>query len=348
MSGVKFTIDGFAANSIGALAGTPAAARQSWFGDGSRGCWFDPMDMGTMWQDVAGEVPVTASGQKVARMIDKSGNGFIMSQDDESLQPVFTETGIGSILRRFLQFAYGNYMDIAMPFTRGNRSMVMGLNIGAAQTGIRELLYGLGTSAYSAISTSITDGAGSTGKWSWTTDYPTSSIETDYVLLASDLVLAAAYNTTTGAYVMRRSGVEVKAGTATLASGGNATGVRVFNHATDLARGTAGRLYFLAICEGVKDIVAAEEVANLRAGLSRGSSGSDFARVAALPYTRMAVLDSTGQVFYPDDCATSEVTRDSAGNLLSTTLTDGVTSWRQTITRDSAGNLSTSSKWVRL
>ena len=38
--------------------------------------WLDPSDLSTLWQDAGATVPVTASGQPVALMQDKSGNGY--------------------------------------------------------------------------------------------------------------------------------------------------------------------------------------------------------------------------------------------------------------------------------
>ncbi|GLK85673.1 hypothetical protein [Ancylobacter defluvii] len=62
---------------------------------------------------------------------------------------------------------------------------------------------------------------------------------------------------------------------------------------------------------------------------------------------RNALKDSTGALFYPDDCAVTAVTRDASGNLLTQTISDGTTSWVQTITRDANGNMSALSKWER-
>ena len=38
--------------------------------------WLDPSDLTTLFQDAAGTTPVTAPGQPVGRILDKSGNGF--------------------------------------------------------------------------------------------------------------------------------------------------------------------------------------------------------------------------------------------------------------------------------
>lgn len=44
------------------------------FAGGEAGGWYDPSDVSTLWQDEAGTVAVTADGDPVARMDDKSGN----------------------------------------------------------------------------------------------------------------------------------------------------------------------------------------------------------------------------------------------------------------------------------
>lgn len=47
----------------------------SLFAAGEKGAWFDAGDLSTMFQDVAGTIPVTAVGQYVGKWLDKSGNG---------------------------------------------------------------------------------------------------------------------------------------------------------------------------------------------------------------------------------------------------------------------------------
>lgn len=42
------------------------------FANGEQGFWYDPSDMGTMFQDAAGTTPVTAVGQPVGLLLDKS------------------------------------------------------------------------------------------------------------------------------------------------------------------------------------------------------------------------------------------------------------------------------------
>ncbi|MCF7725789.1 hypothetical protein [Sulfitobacter sp. M22] len=44
----------------------------SLFANGEQGAWYDPSDLSTLFQDAAGTVPVTAAGQPVGLMLDKS------------------------------------------------------------------------------------------------------------------------------------------------------------------------------------------------------------------------------------------------------------------------------------
>lgn len=63
------------------------------FVSGEQGAWYDPRDMSTLWQDTAGTVPVTADGQTVARMDDKSGLGRHMTQATAGSRPTFRDSG---------------------------------------------------------------------------------------------------------------------------------------------------------------------------------------------------------------------------------------------------------------
>ena len=55
--------------------------------------WFDPSDLSTLWQDTAGTSPVTADGQSVARIDDKSGNGRHMIQGTAANRPLYKTDG---------------------------------------------------------------------------------------------------------------------------------------------------------------------------------------------------------------------------------------------------------------
>lgn len=55
--------------------------------------WYDPSDLSTLYQDSAMTTPVTADGQPVGAMLDKSGNGLHMIQPTSTRRPVFKDQG---------------------------------------------------------------------------------------------------------------------------------------------------------------------------------------------------------------------------------------------------------------
>lgn len=63
------------------------------FTGGAVGIWYDPADITTLFQDAAGTVPVTAAGQPVGLMLDKSGNGVHAEQPTAGLRPVYQTGG---------------------------------------------------------------------------------------------------------------------------------------------------------------------------------------------------------------------------------------------------------------
>lgn len=59
------------------------------FVPGIDGGWYDPSDLTTLWQDSARTTPVTASGQPVGCMDDKSGNGRNLLQTTAVARPTY-------------------------------------------------------------------------------------------------------------------------------------------------------------------------------------------------------------------------------------------------------------------
>lgn len=55
--------------------------------------WYDPSDMSTLFQDSAGTIPVTAAGQSVGLMRDKSGNNHHASQATSTKRPLLQTDG---------------------------------------------------------------------------------------------------------------------------------------------------------------------------------------------------------------------------------------------------------------
>lgn len=59
------------------------------FADGKKGVWYDPSDITTLFQDVAGTIPVTKDGDPVGLMKDKSGNGNHATQSVSTARPAY-------------------------------------------------------------------------------------------------------------------------------------------------------------------------------------------------------------------------------------------------------------------
>lgn len=53
------------------------------------GVWLDPTDLSTLFQDDAGTTPVTAAGQSVGRILDKSGRGNHATQSIFASRPIY-------------------------------------------------------------------------------------------------------------------------------------------------------------------------------------------------------------------------------------------------------------------
>lgn len=66
----------------------------SLFAQGEQGVWYDPSDLSTLFQDSAGTVPVTAVGQPVGLMLDKSGRGNHASQPTATCRPILRQSPI--------------------------------------------------------------------------------------------------------------------------------------------------------------------------------------------------------------------------------------------------------------
>jgi hypothetical protein len=81
--------------------GAPAFTPLALFSSGEQGAWYDPSDFSTLFQDAAGTVPVTAAGQPVGRILDKSGRGNHATQSTATARPLLGLDGSGNY---YLQF----------------------------------------------------------------------------------------------------------------------------------------------------------------------------------------------------------------------------------------------------
>jgi len=94
---------GMGVSRMGSVGGVPSLAAQiaAMFGQGQQGAWYDPSDFTTLFQDSAGTTPVTAFGQPVGLMRDKSGRGNHASQATAASRPTLRQDAGG---RYYLEF----------------------------------------------------------------------------------------------------------------------------------------------------------------------------------------------------------------------------------------------------
>lgn len=71
----------------------PAGAPASLFINGEQGVWYDFSDFSTMFQDIAGTVPVTTPDQLVGKILDKSGRGNHATAPTDAKRPTLKLVG---------------------------------------------------------------------------------------------------------------------------------------------------------------------------------------------------------------------------------------------------------------
>lgn len=107
-----------------APAWNPASA---WFASGEQGVWYDPSDLSSMFQDAAGTIPVTAAGDPVGRISDKSGRGNHATQSTSTSRPLLQQDGTG---RYYLDFdgSDDSLLTSAIDFSASNKmTLVVGV-----------------------------------------------------------------------------------------------------------------------------------------------------------------------------------------------------------------------------
>lgn len=87
--------------SVSGPAGEPPWTPAALFTGATDGGWWDPSDLSTLFQDGAGTQPVTAVGQPVAHMRDKSGRNSHVAQGDSLRWPTLQQDEAG---RYYLAF----------------------------------------------------------------------------------------------------------------------------------------------------------------------------------------------------------------------------------------------------
>ena len=248
-----------------ALAGSLAAARLALYPAAEFGWLFDPNDIATLFRDEAGDMPVTAAGQKVALMLDKSGNGNHAVQPDSAKQPTYQVDGANGYLD-FVNTASPtvvNCMDIAVAHLAAPRALIMALRMDGGSSTRKTLAqcYGVTTNPWHPLSIEVN-----------ATDHLDSAIlasgspsDPDAWPFGADQVISCRYDYgATNNVVLRRGGADVATGTA---AGGSdvATGCRLMANRLEVNR-VDGRLYGAAYVKSFSSAQAVAEVEDFFAG----------------------------------------------------------------------------------
>lgn len=140
---------------LGLLARRKAAfSPLSLFSAGEVGAWYDPSDISTLFQDAAGTTPVTATGQPVGCMLDKSGRGNHATQSTAINRPILLQDSGGNY------YLYFNGTNTSMQtgninMTGSNKVSVFAgincLNIGSTTPGMVVNHNGTGVSSFSLL-----------------------------------------------------------------------------------------------------------------------------------------------------------------------------------------------------
>lgn len=142
------------------------------FRSATQGFWYDPSDFSTMFQDSAGTTPVTAAGQPVGKILDKSPFENHLTQATESFRPTLEQDALGyyylafdgtQFLSATIDFSATDTMTLAATYnpTIAGECSLMSLGTVTSQAGAFDLgvlmggilLYRSGDSAFGARGT---------------------------------------------------------------------------------------------------------------------------------------------------------------------------------------------------
>lgn len=104
-----------------------AAQIAALFAAGEQGVWYDPADFSTMFQDSAGTTPVTAAGQPVGLMLDKS-KGLVLGPELVTNGTFDTDT-VGYATYQATLAAVAGEMQITSAAADLSQSALMGLPV---------------------------------------------------------------------------------------------------------------------------------------------------------------------------------------------------------------------------
>jgi hypothetical protein len=118
----------------------------SLFAAAEKGAWFDAGDLSTLFQDVAGTIPVTAVGQFVGKWLDKSGNAkHAVAAANNTTRPKYQIDDEGNPNVTFTRAATTQLVTPSIDFT-GTAQMTVCAGLHVLESGSAGVALELGTS----------------------------------------------------------------------------------------------------------------------------------------------------------------------------------------------------------
>ena len=194
-------------------------AISSLFAGGEQGAWFDPSDITTLFQDTAGTVPVTAAGQSVARINDKSGRGNHATQATAGSRPTYQVDGA----RGYLLFDGTDDFMVTPSINPGSDKSQIFAGVRKLSDAASAMVIELGTGAGASINSSYMQAPSATGANSYRFGHGGSGVQ-----VAGTGTFAAAPNTSVLTGIgdiagnnaqLRRNGAVVETNTASQGTG---------------------------------------------------------------------------------------------------------------------------------
>lgn len=115
----------------------------SLFLNGEQGAWYAPSYLSTLFQDAAGTTPVTADGDPVGLMLDKSGNGNHASQAVSANRPVYRTDGT----LHWLEFSVNNLLSTGKAVIDGLNYYWVGAHSQVAGSGTAGVVFASSSSS---------------------------------------------------------------------------------------------------------------------------------------------------------------------------------------------------------
>jgi len=114
-----------------------------------KGAWFDANDLSTLFQDIAGTIPVTAVGQFVGKWLDKSGNAkHAVASANDTTRPTYQIDNEGNPNVTFTRAATTQLITPSIDFT-GTAQMTVCIGLNVLESGSAGVALELGASVAS-------------------------------------------------------------------------------------------------------------------------------------------------------------------------------------------------------